>query len=189
MTAETSAESGDPNPFWKFSVRCWRLPDVERSCLVLQDEHGLNPNLLLFACWAAAEGRSLDGQRLAGSLAGQWHAAVTGPLRHARGEAKRLAVDAEACRAALREAELEVERVEQRLLYRERDLLTMTGHPAGGLLAAGNLRACASMQDCARSAALTDRLQSLLAACFPEADANAVRAVLESGDEPGPARD
>lgn len=188
MTADAPAGDGDPNPFWKFSVRCWRQPDVEAGCLRLQVDHGLNPNLLLFACWAAAEGRALIPGSIAESPAGEWHRKVTAPLRSARGEARRLAGDAENCRQALREAELEVERVEQRLLYRHRDQLTVAGSKTGGALAALNLKKYLERDAIGQGPALHDCVMRLLETCFAEADSAEMREILEDspGTEPGP---
>ncbi len=188
MTGGATVGDGDPNPFWKFSVHCWRKPEVEASCLRLQVDHGLNPNLLLFACWAAAEGLALEPGALAESPAGDWHRNVTAPLRAARSEARRLAPDAENCRQALREAELEVERVEQRLLYRHREQLTAPGREAGGELAALNLKEYVRASACAEGPALHDCVMRLLETCFAEADPAEMREILEEspGTEPGP---
>lgn len=77
-----------PNhPFWDWSLDAYDRPGVEEILLDLQDRHGLDVNLLLFACWTGATGRG----RLAGGvwtgLIGQtadWRANVIEPLRAVR---------------------------------------------------------------------------------------------------------
>jgi len=39
--------------FWNFSIDFYRLPDIKKSCLVLQDNYQLNVNLVLFCHWLA----------------------------------------------------------------------------------------------------------------------------------------
>jgi len=37
--------------FWNFSIRFYQITDIEKSCLVLQDNYQLNVNLILFCHW------------------------------------------------------------------------------------------------------------------------------------------
>lgn len=41
----------DSGSFWHYSVAKYDKPNVMASCLTLQDEHGVNVNLLLLLCW------------------------------------------------------------------------------------------------------------------------------------------
>ena len=41
--------------FWDFSIDFYQRPNVEKSCLTLQDEFSLNVNLILFCYWLAIE--------------------------------------------------------------------------------------------------------------------------------------
>ena len=41
--------------FWNFSISFYPLPDIEQSCLQLQDNFELNVNLVLFCHWLAIE--------------------------------------------------------------------------------------------------------------------------------------
>jgi len=39
--------------FWNFSIDFYQIPDIEKSCLALQDDYQLNVNLILFCHWLA----------------------------------------------------------------------------------------------------------------------------------------
>ena len=77
-----------PNhPFWDWSLQIYGRPGVENILLELQDRHGLDVNLLLFACWTGATGRGrLTGDMWAGLVDGtaDWRANVIEPLRAVR---------------------------------------------------------------------------------------------------------
>ena len=55
----------DDGRFWAFSLEVYGRPGVAPACLALQDRHGLDVNLLLFCCWAASQGVTLDQRTLA----------------------------------------------------------------------------------------------------------------------------
>lgn len=109
------------NPFWEFSLEFYGRPGVAQACLALQDEAGLDVNLLLFCIWAARGGPgSLTPAALerAISASAAWRLQVVGPLRAARRAAKGLGGEhALAFRDDLAATELAAERVEQWLLY------------------------------------------------------------------------
>ena len=42
------------NPFWEYSVQQYARPGVADTCLVLQDEHTLDVNMLLYAAWLSS---------------------------------------------------------------------------------------------------------------------------------------
>ncbi len=111
------------NPFWDFSLVVYHRPGVAAACLALQDRHGLDVNLLLFCCWAGSQGRRLDAvdfERLMGSV-GEWQRSVVGPLRGVRRRLKDLPGSASgqlgALRQAVKDCELEAERIEQTMLH------------------------------------------------------------------------
>jgi uncharacterized protein (TIGR02444 family) len=72
--------------FWTWALEAYARPGAAQACLELQDRHGQNIPYLLWAAWAASEGRPLDRATLeAGAgLAARWEAAAVGPLRAAR---------------------------------------------------------------------------------------------------------
>jgi uncharacterized protein (TIGR02444 family) len=115
---------GEPNDFWRFSLRIYRAPGVEQACLALQDGCGADVNLLLFCCWVAQAGRALDKRALrrAMALAGRWQAETVQPLRQVRRTLKNAPFDvpsawAEELRKRILGVELDLEYLEQRLLF------------------------------------------------------------------------
>jgi uncharacterized protein (TIGR02444 family) len=72
--------------FWNHSLRVYRLPAVSATCLRLQNEHGLDVNLLLFALWYGRHHGPLPAALLDVLLAftQPWAREVVRPLRHAR---------------------------------------------------------------------------------------------------------
>jgi uncharacterized protein (TIGR02444 family) len=72
--------------FWDWSLGVYGYEPVARSCLQLQDEHGQNVPLLLWAAWSRID----DPVRLApaAAVARAWEAAAVGPLRTLRRQLK-----------------------------------------------------------------------------------------------------
>ncbi|WP_162914958.1 TIGR02444 family protein [Desertibaculum subflavum] len=103
---------------WRFSLRLYRRRGVADACLALQDRHGIDVNLLLYAAYAAVSGR---GAVDAGALAAAnraiegWRLLVILPLRRLRGQLKGVATAAPARKRVLA-AELEAEKEAQRRL-------------------------------------------------------------------------
>ena len=112
------------NPFWRYSLRVWRIPGVEQACLALQERCGADVNLLLFCGWTGRLGRQLDRRALKSAIGrvGAWQSDVIAPLRLARQGLKRqregaaAALPARGLRKRLAALELDLERVEQALL-------------------------------------------------------------------------
>jgi uncharacterized protein (TIGR02444 family) len=112
--------------FWTFSLRFYQRPGVAETCIELQDRHGADVNLLLFALWAAASGHQLDAEAIAAAdrTARQWRQTVTQPLRAARRALKTGpdhfdASDVAALRRQVMAAELESERLQQAAMARD----------------------------------------------------------------------
>ena len=104
---------------WDWVSGAYARPGVEALCLELQDQHGQCVSYLLWAAWAAREGRDLDEAALnqAVSLAQDWDAKAIRPLRLARRALKtpRPGIDAEG-QATLRERIKRQELAAERLL-------------------------------------------------------------------------
>ncbi len=99
---------------WDWSLQAYARPAVAEACLRLQDEHGQNVPLLLWAIWA--EARDPDLLTRAAEVARRWDAVAVTPLRVVRRTLKAACPPvADAARVALREdvkaAELRAERV------------------------------------------------------------------------------
>ena len=112
---------------WEWANAAYARPGVETLCLELQDQHGHCVSYLLWAAWAACEGRALDEASLseAVSLARDWEAKAIRPLRLARRalKAPRPGIDAQG-QSALREQIKRQELMAERLLLDALELRT-----------------------------------------------------------------
>jgi uncharacterized protein (TIGR02444 family) len=72
--------------FWSWALEVYARPDASPACLRLQDNYDQCVPYLLWAAWAAAEGRSLSADVLkrGAAVAHRWEQAATGPLRQSR---------------------------------------------------------------------------------------------------------
>ncbi|HEY8615530.1 TIGR02444 family protein [Phenylobacterium sp.] len=99
---------------WDWALEAYGRPGVSEACLALQDQHGQNVPLLLWAVWAEADDAALLAR--AAETARRWSALAVEPLRTVRRELKAACppVD-DGAREALREdvkaAELRAERL------------------------------------------------------------------------------
>ena len=83
---EAARQRSAADGFWAYSLQVYAQPGVEPACLRLQDEAGLDPNLLLLALYAGGIGRAIgvdDWQRL-DALVAPLREQLIQPLRHAR---------------------------------------------------------------------------------------------------------
>ena len=114
--------AGDRTAFWIFSVAVYDRPGVREACLRLQDEAGLDVNVLLYCLWRAAHGADLETAELSARLAAlePWMAVAVRPLRSLRRSLKAAApaLPSDAMRLAsdLSALELEAERTAQGLI-------------------------------------------------------------------------
>lgn len=106
--------------FWRFSLAIYGRPDVPPACLVLQDQHGRDVNVMLFCCWVGASGRGrLDRTALdaADRAVAGWRHEVVERFRAARRAIKAAALpDSDGIYAKAKAVELEAERLLQRQL-------------------------------------------------------------------------
>lgn len=113
----------EPNAFWSYSLRIYRVAGVAEACLALQEDWGADVNLLLYCCWLGQAGRALDKRSLrkAVTAVSRWQAEVIKPLRQARRTLKKppdgVPVEwAGQLRKRIGALELNLEYLEQRLL-------------------------------------------------------------------------
>jgi uncharacterized protein (TIGR02444 family) len=112
------------SPFWRFSVKFYAEPGVAQACIDLQDQAGVDVNLLFFLLWNAAQGRALNDaevKELDRSF-GAWRDLAVVPLRELRRALKSpptaVAPDAaEGFRTRIKAVELEAERLQQEAMY------------------------------------------------------------------------
>lgn len=110
------------SPFWRFALKVYAQPGVSPLCLTLQDENGIDVNLLLFACWCGSTGRRLTAQHVETAAASTvaWTEGVVRNLRAARRAWKMIGPDepqAWAGRETLKSVELLSERIVCATLY------------------------------------------------------------------------
>src|ERR1700693_1507508 len=92
----SSAESGplhQSSPFWTFSLGYYRGAGVSEACLELQDNCGVDVNVVLFLLsMASRQGRvAVDAVKRLADKVRPWQADVIGPIRMLR---RRLKADA-----------------------------------------------------------------------------------------------
>lgn len=116
--------------FWDWALVAYRAPGVSDACLTLQDTHGHNVPLLLWAGWTAATGRALDEETIeaACDAARAWDGAAVGPLRAVRRTLKAPIPDiGNAGREALSEQVKAIELAAERALMADLEALVPAG--------------------------------------------------------------
>ncbi len=113
---------------WDWTLEAYAQAGVPEACLALQDQHGQNTSLLLWAVWAEAADPALLAR--AADVARRWEALTLAPVRAVR-RALKPAFDgvADADRAGLREDVKAVELRAERVLMGA--LEAMTGKQGG----------------------------------------------------------
>lgn len=119
--AETDARG---SPFWRFSLGFYRREGISEACIALQDQCGVDVNLLLFLLWLGLAKRrlSLEELRAIEAKSRAWSLAAVVPLRSVRrtlkGDSNLVApTSAELFRTKIKAVELEAERLQQEALY------------------------------------------------------------------------
>jgi uncharacterized protein (TIGR02444 family) len=122
-TADAPASSAG-SPFWRFSLRFYRQPNVADACIALQEEAGVDVNLLLFLLWRATDKRAFSIAEVEDleRRVGPWRTMTVVPLRALRRALKAPpalveAGKAEAFRNRIKAVELEAERLQQEAMY------------------------------------------------------------------------
>jgi uncharacterized protein (TIGR02444 family) len=109
--------------FWDFSLDVYAQPGVQEECLALQERLSLDVNVLLFAAYAGARlGIALSARDLAELITAteDWQVSVVRRLRATRVSMKKWSEDnsdplqapAASLRLAIKQAELDAERIE-----------------------------------------------------------------------------
>jgi uncharacterized protein (TIGR02444 family) len=119
---QTSSTQG--SPFWRFSLHFYRQPKVADICIALQEEAGVDVNLLLFLLWQATHKRALTAAEVAEieRQVGAWRDMTVIPLRTLRRALKSppplvAGAVAELFRTKVKAVELEAERLQQEAMY------------------------------------------------------------------------
>jgi uncharacterized protein (TIGR02444 family) len=114
----------ETTPFWRFSLSFYRQLGVAEACIALQDEYGVDVNLLLFLLWLADEGRLLSADEIKklDEKVRDWRNLTVIPIRGIRRKLKAAhtlveAGQQEGFRTKIKALELEAERLQQQALY------------------------------------------------------------------------
>jgi len=124
MSSVETASAPQTSPFWTFSLGYYRGAGVSEACLELQDNCGVDVNVVLFLLWLASQERRLatDQIRLVADKVRPWQVDVIGPIRSLRRMLKTDAPlldkgSAELFRTKIKAIELESERLQQQAMY------------------------------------------------------------------------
>ena len=112
------------SPFWRFSLKFYRQGGVADACIALQEQSGVDVNLLLYLLWHAGQSRTFAPAEVAvlESRIGPWRDATVIPLRAVRRALKVppalvAGPAAEVFRNKIKAVELEAERLQQEAMY------------------------------------------------------------------------
>jgi uncharacterized protein (TIGR02444 family) len=154
------------SPFWRFSLQFYRLPKVADACIALQENAGVDVNLLLFLLWHARQRRRLstvDVTELEGRIA-PWRDITVIPLRSVRRALRSPpalveASTAEGFRNRIKAVELEAERLQQEAMFALAPLGAEVADPADA--ARANV---ASYEETLKAKFPSEAVETLLAA-------------------------
>jgi uncharacterized protein (TIGR02444 family) len=144
------------SPFWRFSLRFYRQPEVADACIALQEQAGVDVNLLLFLLWHATARRALSAAEISDLEAriAPWRNVTVVPLRSMRRALKSPpalvgGAAAELFRTKIKAAELEAERLQQEAMH-ELAVASLLGKEMTSLDAAAraNMAAYAALCGC-----------------------------------------
>src|SRR6516225_5643915 len=73
-------------PIWDFVLNYYGRKGVSEALIGLQDDHGIDVNMLLFLAWMAAQGKCLaaDDVKFASTTSHAWQRSVVVPIRAVR---------------------------------------------------------------------------------------------------------
>jgi uncharacterized protein (TIGR02444 family) len=119
--SEIQAET---TPFWRFSLHFYKQNGVSDACIALQDDCGVDVNLLLFLFWLASDGRLLDAGEVKklDEKVRSWRELTIIPIRDTRRKLKGAVTlldpgKQEAFRNKVKVVELDAEKLQQEALY------------------------------------------------------------------------
>ena len=176
------------HPFWDYSLMLYARAGVSDACLSLQDEYGLNVNLLLFCVWSAAGGVGELGATQIRTGLGRtrdWQERVVQPLREVRRYTAREGIEPQRewrriVKSAVQQVELAADHVEQLILadmVAGQEFSERTGEEAARL-AVRNLALYLGALQVDVSDGVSGYLERIVSAAFPDAGADTVRRLL-----------
>jgi uncharacterized protein (TIGR02444 family) len=165
---EQSTNALTDTPFWRFSLHFYRQVGVADACIALQDDCGVDVNLLLFLLWLAAGRRQLSAEavRELDEAVRDWRTLTIVPIRQLRRKLKGAPTlvesgKQEAFRTKVKALELEAERIQQEALYGRSRSGLRGGDALPPAAARANLAAYERLLNARFSKAAVDRLVSV----------------------------
>ena len=174
----------EDHPFWDYSIRVYRTDGVPAACLVLQEKHQIDVNVMLFCSWVGHSGHGvMNGDELTRTLdaVSQWHDDIVRALRAVRQHLKGGLPPApeslsDALRRRILKLEVDCEHTEQLMLAgtlaRKPDEALAPERRAADALA--NIANYFSRQDIAADGEDGDQLAIILGAAFTELESGQV---------------
>ena len=168
--------SANDSAFWRFSLRFYARPDVAPLCLALQDQHGVDVNLLFFILFLSLQQRLLtpaDVRRIDQAAAG-WRTRAVLPLRALRRDLKNAVAPmdmaaTDTLRTEIKRCELQAERMQQEMLERTFPAATSGAASAVKKAAAANIAAYgAALGSRSRGTLPADVVETLLQLFYDE---------------------
>ncbi len=168
--------------FWSFTLALYSKPGVAPALIGLQDRLGLDVNMLLFCCWAGADGRLLTAAdvKAVEAVAEPWQSEVVRPLRALRRRLKggfgAMPADrVEAYRKRVNELEIEGEHIVQNAMAQQPRGERRAGATAAAAVAA-NLKAYLKLRHAPVDAPEQSDLTTIVCACCPDSGADEISA-------------
>src|SRR5262249_28316776 len=156
----------------------YRQPAVADACIALQEEAGIDVNILLFLLWHALRRRALSPAEIEGleDVIGPWREATVVPLRAMRRALKTPhalvePATAEVFRTRIKATDLEAERLQQEAMYElARASPLGRDEPSSAEAARANLAAYETMRAVAFPKAAVDCLLSAFVKLDPKGE-------------------
>jgi uncharacterized protein (TIGR02444 family) len=168
---EPQTNTSTDTPFWRFSLNFYRQAGVAEACIALQDDCGVDVNLMLFLLWLAAGERqlSIEAVKELDEAVRGWRELTIIPIRNVRRALKGAPTlvetgRQEAFRTKIKALELEAERLQQEALYARSRAAPRGSEAVAPAAARANLAAYESMLGTRFATAAVDRLLSAFAA-------------------------
>lgn len=165
--------------FWRYSVRLYGRPGVSEECLRLQDDAGVDVNVMLFCCWTGFRtGSTFHTEDIRGLLEAtrDWREGAIKPIRRLRRELKGLTTQTKGSGFvydAIKRCELDAEKVKQSLLISAAGVTEIpdAGAPDGAKTALANIECYFAAQGVEESEWVKTAVAAIIAAAADLSDA------------------
>lgn len=180
------------HPFWDFSLAVYGRPGFAEAAIALQDELGVDVNMMLFCGWAAVQGRRLSRDDLlsADAKVAAWQHDIVHPLRTIRRRLRKKDATipdelTDALKRRVQAVEIDAEHVEQLILGASLPSIAFSQGARPLADAAANIALYLDFVASRRPGGWRDPLKVLLAGFVPEATTEEIAAALAEAFPPG----